>query len=208
MGIKNRRMYLSLPQFKQIFPKVDLFIFDWRHSQVKDEKWTRPSRRLLVDSHQKVRAAPTSWLGLTQTIVLSVIIIDSVATLVCCCDAWVPTLSSYPLIMFCVPDTTQGPSGTDDSRMHKESVDQEEAGPWYGGEGGLMELMVPLGDSLARWRSEVFWSSQNIWAKSWKMTKSYSHGDQEKSIPGRYAGEDPEWQKPALVCWGHCNKTL
>ena len=66
MGIKNRRNYLSLPQFKQIFPKVDLFIFDWRHSQVKDEKWTRPSRRLLVDSHQKVRAAPTSWLGLIQ----------------------------------------------------------------------------------------------------------------------------------------------
>lgn len=58
--------YLSLPQFKQIFPKVDLFIFDWRHSQVKDEKWTRPSRRLLVDSHQKFRAAPTSWLGLIQ----------------------------------------------------------------------------------------------------------------------------------------------
>lgn len=176
MGIKNRRNYLSLPQFKQIFPKVDLFIFDWRHSQVKDEKWTRPSRRLLVDSHQKFRAAPTSWLGLIQ--------IDYCAF---CDNYWLhchvglllvmfPTLSSYPLIMFCVPDTTLSTSGTDDSRMPRESVVQEEAEPWYDGEGGLteahQELMVPIGDSLARWCREVSWSSQNACAKSWKMTKS------------------------------------
>ena len=49
------------------------------------------------------------------------IIIDSVATLVCCCDAWVPTLSSYPLIMFCVPNTTLGTSGSDDSRFDRGS---------------------------------------------------------------------------------------
>lgn len=68
------------------------------------------------------------------------------------------------------------------------------------------ELMVPLGDSLAGWCREVSWSSQNTWAKFWKMTKSYSHGDQEKGIPGRCAGEDPEWQKPALVCWAAVTK--
>lgn len=46
--------------------KMDLFIFDWSHSHVKDTKWTRPSRRLLVYSDQKARAAPPPWLCLTQ----------------------------------------------------------------------------------------------------------------------------------------------